>query len=219
MAAAKATTAPNIHPARKDAAQLALALQHYWEAAVLDSGHGYGGAKYDSRCPFTGARISHGQTIRRLTIMNADGSICTGYTSNWIYSQLGFTFQNVSQMGDPAHYNTPHDMCEVSPMRPALMWDWRAACLDALTSGSALPGTTIHLVKQCGIRHRFTLCDDGRWVDQESYAQKPMTAKQAAARFRRFKALACGITLPYQQKRTVYVAHHDGDQVTWQKAS
>jgi hypothetical protein len=54
------------------------------------AGHGYGTAKFASRCPFTGAEVSHGDSVRQLVLHTRDGRTRTGYTSNKIFGALSF---------------------------------------------------------------------------------------------------------------------------------
>jgi hypothetical protein len=60
------------------------------QAVATDVGHGYGTARRYSRCPFTGAEIQMGESIRRMTLTTRDGRQRTGYTANRIFGALQF---------------------------------------------------------------------------------------------------------------------------------
>ena len=57
--------------------------------AVTGFGHGYGKAKFASRCPLTGIEIQWGEAVRKIEIVTKNGARWEGYTSNAIFDILG----------------------------------------------------------------------------------------------------------------------------------
>jgi hypothetical protein len=58
--------------------------------ALIDFGHGYGTAKYDSTCRLTGDRINRGESTRKVAIRTATGHTFEGYVSNRMFALLQF---------------------------------------------------------------------------------------------------------------------------------
>ena len=73
-------------------AQVAAAFHDTASAMTVCAyaGHGYGKARFYSRCPFTGADVNAGDDVRELVLVARDGRSRTGYTSNAIFGALNF---------------------------------------------------------------------------------------------------------------------------------
>lgn len=56
----------------------------------VEMGHAYGTARFESRCPLTGASINYNEPIRRVRIALRDGREFEGYIANRVFADLEF---------------------------------------------------------------------------------------------------------------------------------
>jgi len=76
---------------------------------ISEMGHGYGKAKFGSRCKLTGDRIQVGEAVRKIEVFFRDGTQADYYISN---RSLGYMrSRNLNPNGDKSYYGVTLSRC------------------------------------------------------------------------------------------------------------
>ena len=158
-------------------AALHMIAKHNGTLAVTDFGHGYGKAKFASRCPLTGIEIQWGEAMRKVEIVTKHGTRWEGYTSNAIFAILGKHGVN------SIYAETKDGKVAVSVSR----WtkcggEWVARLAESMEA--AVDGTTIRVMDKDGQEKAWTRRGN-QWLGGTGYTRS--SASQVLSGLRRSK--------------------------------